>query len=179
MSLILSFFILLFPALHLCPKPSSVWFSAFLFPSIKAPLFIFKVFTFRNGWEQVGQPSLSCQWSCWATLLAPRSNSLASMLPLQEPPAHLPGLVLYIRFPNRVCMSEIPWSEQRGGWETLTQRKGYSALILELPLLLKLDMHLPPRLELQGRKEDWGNFADCLMLFSSQRACFGVFREVR
>lgn len=37
--------------------------------------------------------------------------------------AGLPVLVLFLWFSIPVCMSEIPWSKQRGGWETMKRER--------------------------------------------------------
>lgn len=112
---------------------------SFLFHQSSA--FVFKVFTFRRWWEQVGQSPLSCQWACWATLPAAKKGSPGPGHSSAGTSAGLPVPVLFVWFPSPVYMSEIPWSKQSGGWETRAQGKGSSALILELPLLLRQELH--------------------------------------
>lgn len=154
------------------------------FASIKALLFVFKVFTFRSWGEQVGQSPLLSVGMLGAPAGSQGEKYGAWMLSLQEPlPASLSWFWWYDSLPQCACL-KFPDLNKRGLGDQ-DMGKGNSALILELPLLLKQELHmtLRPAIPLsratEGGKGGMGNFTDCLMFFFSQRVCYRVFREVR
>jgi hypothetical protein len=87
----------------------------------------------------VPSPASGHVWRpCW--LPGPASSAGTSGRPL------CPGSVPKIPYPSvHVGNSLI---KTKRGWETMTQEKANSALVLELPLLLKPELHLSPRPEI-------------------------------
>lgn len=155
------------------PMWSSLPFSL---PPSKLCSSIFKFFYLQKRMGTSGSvPSLVPVGMLGHPASSPGEQHRAWTLPLQEPPLASLSWFCFIWFSIPVCMSEIPWSKQRGGWETMTregvtQPWSWSSLCFWNKNCILLSCLKSFHPGLQGKK-GVGNSTDCLMFFSSQRVC--------